>query len=89
MGKNDDGGCGDQWWILFDGICVSRRIFLARIPSSSKRSNKRSADRIPYDRWRHHVAEKEENEENEGARDRRNIIILKTYKIRIECIKRS
>lgn len=74
---------------LMESVFQEEYVLLARIPSSSKRSNKRSADRIPYDRWRHHVAEKEENEENEGARDRRNIIILKTYKIRIECIKRS
>lgn len=74
---------------LMESVFQEEYVLLARIPSSSKRSNKRSADRIPYDRWRHHVAEKEENEKNEGARDRRNIIILKTYKIRIECIKRS
>lgn len=69
---------------LMESVFQEEYVLLARIPSSSKRSNKRSADRIPYDRWRHHVAEKEENEENEGARDRRNIIILKTYKIRID-----
>lgn len=60
---------------------------LLTLPSSSKRSNKRNRDRILYDRWRHHVAEKEENEENEGARGRRNIffvIIIILYITRID-----
>lgn len=65
------------------GFGFSRRIRT----SSSKWSNKRNRDRILYDRWRHHVAEKEENEENEGARGRRNIffvIIIILYITRID-----
>lgn len=84
MGENDDGGCGGS---MVDSVFQEEYALLIGIPSSSKRSNKRNRDRILYDRWRHHVAEKEENEENEGARGRRNIffvIIIILYITRID-----
>lgn len=69
------------------GFGFSRRIRTSHRNTFIFQSNKRNRDRILYDRWRHHVAEKEENEENEGARGRRNIffvIIIILYITRID-----
>lgn len=89
MGENDDGGVMaiNGGFYLMESVFQCVYFSLEYLHLLNDLINSR--DRILYDWWRRHVAEKEENEENEGARGRGNIffviiVILRTYVIRVD-----
>lgn len=62
---------------LNERLRTSYQNILLRLPNDRI---KRSRDRILRDWWRHHVAaEKEENEENEGARGEKKYFLHSRY----------